>query len=147
MLLLSTRGLIDLIWKDRDIEALLSNYRPDQIHLSVISIGRATELIKSQVAPTDPDYHRYNSSLQTTVGMIRSKNNIQPFDDHCATRWAELLPLTLDALDDLGSIVPLGDDSRQVVATAWQNNLQLVEPSQPYHAVLSASHQLVFKTY
>jgi len=145
VIVLSARALLDLLIQDEQLLRMLRPYPIQQVHISVVSIGRAEQHIQA-LPPGDPSRSIYDSRLRSIVGTARSANTLLPFDWQTAMKWALLLPMQLDVLDANGNLVPLGDDSRQVVATAWQRALQLVERPQPYHPQL-APHGLSFLSY
>jgi predicted nucleic acid-binding protein len=125
---------MDLICGEPKISSWATAVAVTTIGISVVSFGQ----VRAEILATDPrdGQDALDAAFRKVFSIAKRVQRIEPFDTGASKVWATLLNHTLDYMVD-GRIVPLGDPSKMVVATALDRNLILVERSQPYHRAIA----------
>jgi hypothetical protein len=128
MFLLSTQCLLDRITNvaPPSIDKLPAR----EIHVSTVSLAQAHLTIEQSPAA---QRQSHSNALRSYVGMVRSFNNLVPFEEIAATLWASLRAQKLGAITQGGNLIPLSETSTMVVASVLAFRLNLVDYPQPYH--------------
>ena len=132
MYLLSTQCLLDRITGQApaSIDALPAR----EIHLSAVSLGQALLAIEQSPAG---ERQGHRDALRGYVGMVRSFDNIVPFDEKAAMLWPGLRAQKLIATNPAGAVIPVSEATTMVVASALATKLVFVDYPQPYHSGVS----------
>lgn len=129
MYLLSTQCLLDRI--TGEAPASIDAFPVREIHLSAISIAQAQFAIEN--APV-ADRQGHLDAMRGYVGMVRSFDNLVPFDERCVAHWVNLRSRGLITTRADGSQMRLSEMTTMVVSTAFALNFTLVDYPQPFHS-------------
>lgn len=131
--LLGANALIDMCYQGTPTEAWIASVRPDELRMSAISVAIAREVM-ARHAKNPAEAGRLKQAFESRLALlINGRALVLPFSHREAAEWQTWrshAPLDIDAG---GLAMPVGQDTRMVIATAFANGFQLVEPEEPYH--------------
>lgn len=128
MYLLSTQCLLDRI--TGEAPASVDAFPAREIHLSAVSIAQAQFAIENAAVA---DRQGHLDAMRGYVGMVRSFDNLVPFDERSAAFWVNLRGRNLVTTRPDGAQIRLSEVTTMVVASALALNLTLVDYPQPFH--------------
>lgn len=131
--LLGANALIDMCYQGTPTEAWIATVRVDELRMSVVGVAIAREVM-ARHAKNPAEAGRLKQALEARLALLQSgRALLLPFGAREAAEWQ--VWRSHDPLDiDVGGFsAPAGQDTRMVIATAFANGFELVEPEEKYH--------------
>jgi hypothetical protein len=132
--LLGANALIDMCYTATSVETWISTVRPGELRMSVISISTARDVMTRQ-ARSQAELGRLKQVLAARLAALSNGGAlVLPFTEREAEAWQDWRShAPLNIIDQNNQAVPVGQDTRMVIATAFANGFELAEPIEAYH--------------
>ena len=137
--LFGANALIDMCFAGTAVSKWIATVKPNELRMSVISVATAREVMTRQ-ARNQAELGRLKQVLAVRLAALTNEGAlILPFTDLEALEWQVWRSHTPLDIDINGQTVPVGQDTRMVIATAFANGLELAEPAEAYHNELRSN--------
>jgi hypothetical protein len=131
--LLGANALIDMCYEGTPVALWLATVKPHEIRLSVISVATARDVIARE-AKNLAELGRLRQAFEPRlVALINEGALTLPFGSREAEEWQKWRNHDSLHAEMNGQLITVGHDTRMVIATAFANGLELVEPAEAYH--------------
>ncbi len=136
--LLGANTLNDMLIKGSAAGRWLATVNPAECSLSVVAVAIARSTVRSS-GLSEMRRQRATSTLEQSLQrIINQAGDPLAVDDTVAQVWSQLRLQPGLLFERKGRQLPVGQDTRMILATASSYGLTLVEPRELYHAALAA---------
>ncbi len=136
--LLGANTLNDMLIKGSAAGRWLATVNPAECSLSVVTVAIARSTVRSS-GLSEMRRQRATSTLEQSLQrIINQAGDPLAVDDTVAQVWSQLRLQPGLLFERKGRQLPVGQDTRMILATASSYGLTLVEPRELYHAALAA---------
>ena len=136
--LLGANTLNDMLIKGSAAGRWLATVNPAECSLSVVAVAIARSTVRSATLPEIRRQRAANTLEHSLQRIINQAGEPLVVDDKVAQVWSQLRLQTGLLYERDGQQLPVGQDTRMIIATASSYGLMLVEPRELYHAALQA---------
>ncbi len=136
--LLGANTLNDMLIKGSAAGRWLDTANPADCSLSVVAVAIARSTVRNAKLPEIRRQRAANTLEQSLQRIINQAGEPLVVDDKVAQVWSQLRLQTGLLFEREGQRLPVGQDTRMIIATASSYGLTLVEPREVYHAALQA---------